>query len=120
MQKIKNRIIRDNIGLVIRYNRKKKCVSQKVLAKKVGISRTHLIFIENQTRIPSFALFSKIANQLGKTTTDLGLEALLENYDGRFGLLVLRAEHVVSKVIESGDKEKQRKLLEFMKLLDRS
>ena len=112
MQRIKNKTIRENIGLVIRYHREEKVISQEILAKKVGISRTHLNLIESRARIPSFTLFRTIAKELNKTTTELGLEALAGHITS-----VLKAKYAVNQIIKSGNKEKQQKLLTFMESL---
>lgn len=104
-----------NIGLVIKYNRQKKGISQEKLAKRVGIARAYLSRIETQDRTPSFLMFKEIARKLGKTTTEMGIEALSENCDGE--LLALKAMSAVKKVLQGGDRAKQQKLLKFLESL---
>ena len=109
--------IAKNVGLIIRYNREEKGISQEALARKVGITRTYMNLIENQKRVPSFLLFKEIAYRLGKTTTEMGLEALLADFLCHNRLLVLRAWRLIKKLIISGDKEKQQKVANFMESL---
>ena len=117
MQRIEAEIVRNDIGLVIRYNRERKGISQEDLAKKVGVSRTYLNLVENRERVPSFTLLREIANQLGKTTADLGLEAISTNYEDRPRILVLKAKLLIKGLIKSGDKEKQKKVADFIESL---
>jgi len=110
-----NAEVAKNIGLIIKFNRRKRNISQVELAKKIGITRTYLNLIENQKKIPSFLLLKEIADQLGKTITELELEAISEDYNGE--LLTLKVIADVKKIIQGTDRIKQQKLVEFMEVL---
>lgn len=60
-------IIKNNLF----YIRKELNMSQQILAKKVGISRTYLSKIENGHSNPSTEITYKIANVLNKSIEDI-------------------------------------------------
>ncbi|MGL5559897.1 MAG: helix-turn-helix transcriptional regulator [Paraclostridium dentum] len=60
-------IIKNNLF----YIRKELKMSQQILAKKVGISRTYLSKIENGHSNPSTEITYKIANVLNKSIEDI-------------------------------------------------
>lgn len=53
-----------NIGKNIKILRASKNISQKDLAKKVGITTTYLSMIENEAKKPSLTLVEKLAQVL--------------------------------------------------------
>ncbi|MDO7206276.1 helix-turn-helix transcriptional regulator [Paraclostridium bifermentans] len=65
-------IIKNNLF----YIRKELKMSQQILAKKVGISRTYLSKIENGHSNPSTEITYKIANVLNKSIEDIFLKLL--------------------------------------------
>ncbi|HAW50324.1 TPA: hypothetical protein DCX16_05200 [bacterium] len=56
---------KESIGERIKIFRKNLLISQKELAKNVGITQAHLCRIENNKAFPSMKLFNKIADALG-------------------------------------------------------
>ncbi len=56
---IKNKI---DIGNILKINRKKKGMTQEVLAEKLGLSMKYIQFIENNKRTPSLKIIFKIAD----------------------------------------------------------
>lgn len=62
-----NKILGKNMKIL----RKKKGYSQEKLAKKVGLHRTYIGGIEQNTRNVSLKNVDKISKQLGVTTSDL-------------------------------------------------
>jgi putative transcriptional regulator len=55
----------------IRTIRKNLSMTQKELARKVGIHKNYVGFIENGHRIPSVAMLEKIAKELNTTVSKL-------------------------------------------------
>lgn len=117
VQRIQSKIVRNLAGLAIRYHREEKDISQEELAARAGISRTYLSLVENKKRIPSFDLLKKIASCLDETVTELILGSMREDCKRSFRLLVLQVTDAVREVIDTGDEEKKRKLIEFMEML---
>ena len=93
--------VRENLGKTIREKRHKLNVSQAELSKKAHITRTYLSLIENGKRFPSWEVLEKISNLLFTTLSDIIEKADLIKYDKKFELV-----HSLSKIIESGNKQK--------------
>lgn len=102
-----------NLGRVIRRVRIEKGISQEELSREVGITRTFLSLIENGERFPSYNTLSNIAHCLGKDPGSLIAEAELDSYDEDFKLVSF-----LTKLIESKDAEKLKKIVDFAKSLD--
>ncbi len=107
-----NKEIRKNLGRVIQKTRIEKGVSQDNLSEEVGITRTFLSLIENGRRFPSYDTLTNITSILGKDLNSLLIEANLDSYDEDFQLV-----HLLTKLIESKDKKKLERLVDFVKSL---
>lgn len=67
------------IGIIIKNIRKSKCIKQKELASKLGISNTYLSSIENDKKEPSLDLTKELAIHLGVPLYYFFLKAYDEN-----------------------------------------
>lgn len=55
----------------IKIYREKNCLTQRQLAKKVGVSNQYISYIENEHKMPSFKTLNKIAKALGVRVSEL-------------------------------------------------
>ncbi len=105
--------IREIIGGLIKKKRLAKGLSQDVLARELGLSRTYINLIESGRKVPPTATLSKIAVVLGTSENDLVIEAELHSHDPE-----MRLPYLMSKLLGSGDKEKLSKLVAFVESLE--
>jgi len=105
--------VRKNLGRVIKKKRVDLNIFQGDLAERVGLTRTYLSLLENGKRFPSWETLEKIAHSFSMKPSKLVMEANLSEYDDDFELVSL-----LSRIIESTDKEKIEQVLDFTKSLN--
>ncbi|MBA7491466.1 hypothetical protein ES702_02012 [subsurface metagenome] len=105
--------VRKNLGRVIKKKRAGLNIFQEDLAGRIGLTRTYLSLVENGKRFPSWETLEKIAHSLSMKPSKLIVEANLYEYDDDFELVSL-----LSRIIESADKEKIEQVVDFTKSLD--
>lgn len=58
-------MVRHRGGYLVKHMREKAGMNQSQLAKKIGISQSHLSEIENGTKNPSIKVLEKLTEELG-------------------------------------------------------
>jgi len=101
-----------NIGLILRERRIRKGLSQTELASKSRITQTFLSLVEHGKRVPSYDVLLRIAGVLGEDAAYLKQEAGSADLD-----TVIELNHLLKRLLGSGNKRKLNRLLEFIETL---
>lgn len=101
-----------NIGSILKERRIKKGMSQNEMAVKAEITQTFLSLVEHGKRIPSHEVLRRIAEVLGEDAAHLEREAGDADSDS-----VQQLNRHLKKLLGSGNKNKLKRLLEFIETL---
>ena len=112
MRRIKDKEIREYIGFVIRYHRKRHNITQEALARDIKTSVTYVNLVECGHRIPSFDMLERFARRFGKRVEDLIKETNSSEVLAKVKLITL-----AHKVVETGDKKIIEKINNYIKSL---
>src|SRR5713226_8633333 len=64
---------KETLGQVLKQRREAYALTQRELARKLGVKASHIAYLENGRRRPSLSLISRIADTLGLDKRDLFL-----------------------------------------------